>query len=287
MHNQFCKRCGQANFPDANVCTKCGTPLERQPGGSYGQGSEPPPTMMAGQQYGGAASAGGSGKSNTKYFVFGGIALVLVLLVGLIGIAGIGAVVYFSGQEGEVAQDDTGRDTGTADDEGTDTGPSSDDDDSPLSDIEFPAGGNDDDMGDSTSTSTGKVTDAQLLQFFLKEKATVGKFSLKKVTTTDSRDKFPNRTAGATAEYTKGSSTVIHEVALYDSASSIKEDFDAHKAQARKGGRIQTSKETSIIYVKDGKVWLAFYNPQGGFHVMSSRNGNDILEYHNAYFGVE
>jgi hypothetical protein len=292
MHNQFCKRCGQANFPNATACTKCGNPLMSASNNPFGSGGEPPPTMMGGgQQF--SSPSPEHGKSKTKFFVIGAIAVVLVLFIGLIGIAGVGALVYYSNQD-EVVRDDSGRDK-PADDAPSDTtdSPNSSGDDNPLSDIKFPStddsgtsSGGDNSGGDSSGS--GKVTDAQLLSFFLQEKSTVGKYQLKNVKTTDSRDNYPNRTAGATAEYEKGSTKVTHEVALYESTGSLKEDFDDYASKAKSGGgKVQTSKETSIIYIKGSLVYLAFYNPQGGFHVMSSNDGKDILEYHNAYFGVE
>ena len=292
MHNQFCKRCGQANFPNVTVCTKCGNSLMSASNNPFGSGEEPPPTMMGGgQQF--SASPPVPKKSNAKLFIFGAIAVILVLFIGLFAIAGVGALFYFSGQK-EVVRDDSGRDK-PADDASNDStdSPKTGGDDNPLSDIKVPSTddsgsspGSDNSGGDSSGS--GKVTDAQLLNFFLQEKPTVGKYQLKNVKTTDSRDNYPNRTAGATAEYEKGSTKVTHEVALYESTSTLKEDFDDYASKAKSGGgKVQTSKETSIIYIKGSLVYLAFYNPQGGFHVMSSGDGKDILEYHNAYFGVE
>jgi len=295
MQNQFCKRCGQANFPNASVCTKCGTPLS-QASNPYGGADEPPPTMMAGggQMFSNPTPPKKEKKSNTKYFIIGGIALVLVLFIGLIGIAGIGAWVYFSNKDEVVRKnpddnkplDDSGNKQGddkTGDDK---TGSDSKTDDDSMTDIKFPpTGANDDELADNTGG--GKITNAQLLDFFLKEKSVVGKYQLKKVETTDSRDKYPNRIAGATAQYTKGSTALTHEVAIYDSIDTLKDDFDDYRNAAKSGGgKLEMNNETTIIYIKGSLVYLAFYNPQGGFHVMSSRRGKDIQEYHNAYFGV-
>ncbi len=295
MQNQFCRKCGQVNFPNASTCTKCGNPLSQTSNNPYGTSEEPPPTMMANQQYSNSPSPPASEKkSKTKFFVIGGIVVVLLLFIGILGIAGVGALLYFSSQDEVASADNSDKKTddetkGESDSESD--GDSTDDtktggDDNPLSDIKFPpTSGSDENIGDSSGNA--KVSNAQLMDFFLKEKSTVGKYTLKNVKTTDSRDNFPNRTAGVTAEFYKGSTKVTHDVALYDSMSSIKDDFNDHKNGARRGGgKIQTSKDTSIIYIKGSLVYLAFYNPQGGFHVMSSRNGKDILEYHNAYFGV-
>ncbi len=292
MNNQFCKKCGHANFPNSNNCTKCGNALDHVANNPFGSSEEPPPTVMAGQQFSIPTSPKTEKKSNKTFWIVGIVAVLLVLFVGILGIAGIGGYLYYSSQEDFVVREDSNKDSKNDDNKGQDDSKNDDsksDDDSALSDIKFPAGtGSDKDMSGGKSTGTENVTDAQLLDFFLKQKPTVGKYTLKTVKTSDNKDNFPNRTAGATAEYKKGSKIVIHEVALYGSTSSLKEDFEAYKQKAKSGGgKIETSKETSIIYIKGSSVYLAFYNPQGGFHVMSSRNGNDILEYHNAYFDIK
>lgn len=287
MQNQFCKNCGQANLPNSSTCTKCGNPLNKGTNNPFGANnvasSTPPPKK----------------KSNMIFWVAGIVVVLLVLFVGLVGIAGIGGYFYFTSQE-KVEREYPGRDPKQDDDKPTkdDDEPKKDDtkdddskgndDDSPLSDIKFPSTeGSDDDLGETTKTGGGKVTDAQLVAFFLTQKPKVGRYTVKNATTLGGGGNSPNRMAGAKAEYRSGSKKVFHEIALYDSKPSLADDFAAYKRKARSGGgRVQTTKATSIIYIKGRLVYLAFYNPQGGFHIMSSRNGKDILAYHNAYFGI-
>lgn len=234
-------------------------------------------------------------KSNKMIFwIIGIVVVLLVIFVGLAGIAAIGGYFYFANQEkvereypGRTPKDDDDSPKKDDDYPEKDT-PKSGDDDSPLSDIQFPStSGTDDDLGRKQKTGGGKLTDAQLVAFFLTQKPKVGRYTIKNATTLSGGGNSPNRMAGAKAEYRSGSKRVYHEIALYDSQGSVADDFVAYKRKARRGGRIQTSKDTSIIYVKGSRVYLAFYNPQGGFHIMSSRVGKDILAYHNAYFGVK
>ncbi len=268
MHNQFCKNCGQANFPEANACTKCGNALN--------------PNLVANQQF--AKTPTPKKKSNKKIWIAAIVGVLLLSVVGLIGIAAVGGLLYFSSKKQVVREYPVPIKTPKKDISGDDDGGK--DDDSPLSNIKFPPSGGDDDL--ERETGDGKITDEVLLSYFKNLKPKVGRYRLKDVVAITGTSKFPNRNAGATARYTSGSKRVTHEVGLYKSINDTEDDFGTYKrAVKRRGGRIKTSKKTSIIYIKGRLVYLAFYNTQGGFHIMSSRNGKDILKYHNDYFGIK
>jgi hypothetical protein len=279
MQNQFCKNCGQANFPNATTCTKCGNSLSQIVNNQFSSSNQPPVKEK---------------KSNKMFWIIGIVAVLLIFFVGLIGIAGIGGYLYFSNQDEVVRdypktdKDETPKDETDKGDKGDKGDNSGDDDGSPLSDIKFPATTGDDGMGDSQSGGNAKITNAQLLAFFSQQKATVGSFRLDKVSTIDGTATFPSRIAGVEAKYSSGSKKITHNFAAYDSNTSLKEDFELYRQFAKKsGGKITNSTETSIIYIKGSLVYFAFYNPQGGFHEMSSRVGKDILKYHNDYFGIK
>lgn len=263
MHNQFCKNCGQANFPDANNCTKCGNPLAPTAAVDQ-QASKPNPVAE---------------KSNKKYWIAGIVGVLLLSFLGLIGIGAIGAIFYFSTKD-EVVREYPAPEKKPAEDEPLE------DDDSPLSDIKFPPTGGSDELKKETGNS--KLTDEVLISFFKNLKPKVGKYRLRDVVAIKGTSKFPSRNAGATARYRSGSKRVTHEVGLYEAIGDAKDDFASYKRFVKRtGGKIKTNKKTSIVYIKGPLVYLAFYNQQGGFHIMSSRNGKDILKYHNDYFGTD
>ena len=301
MDNKFCKNCGQANFPNANVCTKCGNAFEQNQGNQFGSSQEPPPTVMAGNQFQVPIQSNQPNnqsnnapppkkKSNTKYFVFGGIAVVLLLFIGIIGIAGIAGVMYYTTQQdSEVvrdypAEDDSGKDNDSKKDS-KDSDKTDDDDDNPLSDIEFPSTGGNDDGLDKTKNN-GKISNQILISYFKTQKQKVGSFSLNSVLEDEDNRNFPGNIAGVRAKYSKGSTSLTHEFAAYDSMSDLGDDFRDYKRKVKSsGGKVKTDKPTTLIYIKGPLVYLAFYNPQGGFHIISSRLGKDILTYHDDYFG--
>lgn len=287
MDNQFCKNCGQANFPNAATCTKCGNALSSIAGSQFGASNEPPPTMVANQQIPQVSAPKAEKKSNKMYWVIGIVAVLLIFFVGLIGIAGIGTFLYLNNQEvaRDYPNDKPQKDDPTAD---TKDETLAEDDDS-LSDIKFPpTDSSDGGMNDEQNTGNEKVTDAALIGFFTTQKSNVGKFKLQNVTATDDSSIFPNRIAGVVAKYASGSKRLTHNFAAYSSNSSLKDDFDEYKRKAKSsGGKVTNSTATSVIYIKGSLVYFAFYNPQGGLHEMSSRVGKDILKYHNDYFGVK
>jgi hypothetical protein len=293
MDNKICTKCGQVNFPNANNCTKCGNALNAAENNPFSAGGDPPPTMMPGHFS--ATPPGAEKKSNKMFWIIGIVVVLLVSFVGLLGVIGIGSYIYYSSKKEVVydypkpkpEKDKTPKDDSNKDN--NDKADPTDDDGSPLSDIKFPTTtGGDDGMKDNQSGGNAKVTDAQLLSFFLEKKSKVGSFTLKDVTTTDSKAKFPNRIAGVSAQYTSGSKKLTHNFAAYDSVGQLKDDFDEYMQEAkRSGGKITNTTATSVIYIKGSLVYFAFYNPQGGFHEMSSRVGKDILKYHNDYFGVK
>ena len=225
------------------------------------------------------------------YWIIGGVAVVLVLAVGAILLAAVGIFIY-TNSGNEVASDDTNverkSDDGKDDQNDRDTGPDNprdnrtSDSDNPLDDISFPSG-KDVDFGDSGGAST--VTNASLLKFFLQKKSKVGRFSLVKATTSDDKTVFPNRDAGIQAEYKNGRIKLTHRVAIYRSLDAARGDIATYRRGIRQAGaRIRSSKEDQVIFTLKGLVYLAFYNPQGGLHEISSRNGNNIVRYYNSYF---
>ena len=284
MQNKFCKNCGQANFPDAGTCTKCGKSLEQNTGNQF---------QVPVQQDQPANQPQPPKKSNTKYFVIGALAIVLLLFIGIVAIAGIaGAIYYSTSQEDKVVREYPDKNTADKSDDakkGNDdinSGKSEDeDDDNPLSDIKFPPTGTSDDGIDQTKKN-GKISNKILIGYFENQKQKVGSFSLKNVREDEDNRNFPNNTAGVRARYAKGSTSLTHEFAAYTSMADLRGDFADYKRTVKNAGsKVKTEKPTTIIYIKGPLVYLAFYNPQGGFHIISSRLGKDILSYHDAYFG--
>lgn len=254
-----------------------------------------PPTIMPSNLS--AAPPKAAKKSNKMYWIIGIVVVLLVAFVGLLGVVGIGGYIYYSSQKEVVRdypnnkpqEDETPKDDSDNTEKNSDKGDTGDDDGSPLSDIKFPTTtGGDDGLKDSQTSGNAKVTDAQLLSFFLVKKSKVGSFTLKDVKATDSKAKFPNRIAGVSAQYTSGSKKLTHDFAAYASNDPLKDDFDEYVKEVKSsGGKITNSTPTSVIYVKGSLVYFAFSNPEGGFHEMSSRVGKDILKYYNDYFGVK
>ncbi len=287
MDNQFCSRCGQANFPDANACTKCGNALGRTSANPFSQGSAP--NGIANQPITGAAAS--APKSNKKlYLIVGGIVAVLVVSVGAILLIAVGMLVY-TNSEAERPPDDTtvakktetdSSDRESKNDEDND-GDESDksDSDNPLDDVKFPSG-KDVDFGEEAKT---EINDQGLLSFFLDKKSKVGGFTLVEAKTSSDKTIFPNRTAGLQAEYKSGSKKVIHRVAIYRSLSDAKDDIDTYKKGLQNSGaKVRSSKEDQVIFDRAGAVYLAFYNTQGALHEISSQDGKDVLTYYNSYF---
>ncbi|NNE99150.1 MAG: hypothetical protein HKN25_09045, partial [Pyrinomonadaceae bacterium] len=96
---------------------------------------------------------------------------------------------------------------------------------------------------------------------------------------------FPGKAAGARGVYLSGSKSIVHEISVYRSKDTAKSDFASFKRRVRRdGGKIRSNKSEQIIFSMKKLVYLGFLNPQGGIHLISSRNGNDIITYYNAYF---
>lgn len=286
MDNQFCNRCGQANFPDANVCTKCGQALSRSSGSPFSQNAAPK----------GAVSQPNPGhtpvstKSNKKlYLIIGGVIAVLLVSAGAIILLAVGMLIYTS-SDTEVTRDDTtvAKESDSDTDKNSETKKDNDDSsdsknsDNPLDDVTFPSG-KDVEFGEEAKN---EITDQSLLSFFLDKKSKVGAFTLVEAKTSSDKTIFPNRTAGLQAEYKSGSKTIIHRVAIYKSLNDAKDDIDTYKKGLQNSGaKVRSSKEDQVIFDRAGAVYLAFYNTQGALHEISSRDGKDVLAYYNSYFG--
>ncbi len=279
MENQFCSKCGQANLPNSGACSKCGQPLFSQAANNPNiQGGQPPQ----------------SGKGNSKmYWIIGGIAAFLLVGVGIVLLAAVGLIFYASSND-QTARDEnqierSESDSKSDDDDTKSADDSREDDDSddsgdsekPMDDVTFPSG-KDVDFGDEASND---VDDASLLKFFFEKKSEVGPFKLIKAKTSTDRAYFPNRLAGIQAEYRSGSTNITHRAAIYKTIDDARDDIEVYKQEVKNSGaQIRSSKEDQIIYSRIGLVYLAFYNPQGGLHEISSKNGNDIIKYYNSYF---
>ncbi len=291
MDNQFCKNCGQVNFPNSVTCTKCGQPLAQSKGAQFGQPG-PPPTMDAAPPMGSNMPTPEK-KSKKMYWIVGALLLFLVFSVGAILLVAVGLMFYAGSQSDDVASDDQkverkDKESKTDEDDKEITAEDVDDKSSnsknPMDDISFPSG-KDVDFGDDSANNSGDINDETLLKFFMDKKSQVGKFKLIEAKTSSDRTIFPGRVAGVQAEYASGSTRIMHRVAVYKSVESAREDIDSYKEAVRVlKAKIRTSKEDQLIYTLKGIVYLAFYNPQGGLHEISSRNGNDILKYYNSYF---
>lgn len=277
MQNKICTRCGQSNFPNSNVCTNCGNPFSQASGGF----NEPPPTMVVNQP----SAPTPEKKSNKTFWIVGIIGLLLVMGIGLLAIVGIGGYLLYSGSEGgtEISTDSNSSGSDSNDNSSTSSGDS-------LGEIKFPGTGDSSSTSSNTnstgSSSLGTATDEQLISLFKTQKSTVGKFTLDDVTSTSDSSKYPSKDAAVKAKYSSGSIDLTHEVAIYSDMDKLKTDFDSFISDEKSSGaKVETSTATSMVYVKGSLVYLAFSNPQGGFHIISSRNGKDILEYYNKYFG--
>lgn len=269
MDNQFCKNCGQANFPNANVCTKCGNPLTPPANNPFGVSNAAP------------AAAPNTGKKSNKMFWILGIAGVsLVFGIGLIGIVGIGSYFYFSAIDDVVYDYPNNRPT--------QNDANKSDDDNLLSNVDFPPTGNDKDLDDSQNDQPLNITNKQLTGFYRVKKSKVGKWKLQGVVENFSKASFENRDAGVRALYKKGSKKLTHNFSFYKLISAMENDFDIYKDKIKSsGGKVRTTTATSVIYIKGGLVYFAFHNPQGGFHEISAKDGKDILKYHDDYFDMK
>lgn len=275
MDNQFCKSCGQANFPNASVCSKCGQALSPAENRPFNQPNQQQQNF--GGQNQAPKSAAAPKKSNTKFWVIGGIAVFLVLAIGVIGIAAVGGLLYFNSQPGdEVAYDDPGPDKSPVSDDDTDT-----DSDKPLDDIDFPSSDDTNFGGDNGSPAS----ESTLVEFFKQKKSRVGSFGLDNVKTVASDGSFPNKSSGVVANYSSGSTNITHQVFVYESNDLGRTDFTTYKQVLKKvGAKFRTQKKDQVIFTRKGIVVLGFLNPQGGIHVISSKSGSDIITYYNAYF---
>ena len=290
MDNQFCNKCGQANFPNAPVCTKCGEALSGS-GSNKADFQSPPPTMAASRSVG-SQSATPEKKSKTMYWIIGGVAALLLFAVGLVILVAIGIFVYTNNQSDEVARDETElqhKETNSKKDDDTDifsddTKDTKTKSDNPMDDISFPSG-NDIDFGEKPDGNKSSLDNAALVQFFKGKKSKVGIFKLVNVVSSNDKTIFAKRLAGVQANYSSGRKRIIHRLAVYSSLNEAKGDIAAYKAAVKKiRGRIRSSKADQIIYSHKGLVYLAFYNQQGGLHEISSKSGNDIIKYYNSYF---
>jgi len=275
VDNQFCKSCGQANFPGSTVCTKCGQALSPAGGNPFNQPNQAPNPGAQNQ----APQPAAPKKSSKKFWIIGGIAAFLLLSLGGILIAAVGGFLYFNSQKDEVVYDYPKPDqtpTPTKDDDDTS------DSDNPLDDIDFPSSG-DTDFGGG---SNGSVSDSVLVKFFKEKKPRVGSYRLQSTQTMDGKGFFRGKTAGAMARYTSGSKSIVHEISVYSNKDNARRDFDRFKASVKStGGKIRSNRKDQIIYAQGKLVYLGFINPQGGIHVISSRRGPDIITYYKAYFG--
>ena len=270
MQNQFCKKCGQANFPNATSCSKCGHLIEVSSGVPQGFS---------------AKRTAPEKKSNTKYWIIGGV-LTVFLVVGVLGILVVGGFLVYLSSSDQITRENPVPESSTPTTDRTDdrrdapTPTTSRNSDNPLDDVTFPTG-KDVTFGDETKTT---MNDKVLLNFFLQRKKVVGRFKLFEVKTSTSREFFPNRSAGVQAEYRSGRKRLFHRVAIYKSVENARSDILAYKRNVKSSGaKIRSSTQTRLVFVLKGVVYLAFYNAQGGLHEMSSRNGNDISKYFAAY----
>ena len=260
METQFCKSCGQANFQNASVCTKCGQflNLSNENKGSSNHLSHPAPK-----------------KSNKKFWIIGAAAVLLLFLgIAVIGIAG-GAILYFSSDNyaktnkppvvektPEVKEEIDSKDT--------------------LDDINFPSF----EDTDFPSKKTASVNDSALINFFKQKKPRVGKYKLDYTEGIGKGGAFPGKLAGAFARYVSGKKTIVHEISLYKALNIARRDFNGVKNYVRqKKLRVRTSSRDQIVYEKKDLVYLMFVNQQGGVHLISARNGKEIIYYYNSYFG--
>ncbi len=257
MNNQFCKQCGQANFPNAATCSKCGNALTGQANQNpfNAPQQEPPKTMMPNFQANNYPKP--EKKSNTMFWVIGGVAVFLILAIGVVGIAAVGGFLYFNSSKTEVVKDDP---------------------------PPKPRDDRNDDKPDSNDTSV--LTDSQLEDFIKNTRSRVGRYKLDNVKPFKGSD-FGGRNAGVTALYVNGSRRVVHSIAMFSSYDDASRDFNRYKRAIRstKGYRVRSSQKDRIIFSYKGSVFLAFCNNAGGCHELISKNGNHILDYYDSYFG--
>ena len=274
MDNQFCKSCGQANVPGSTVCTKCGQALSTAGNNPINQPNQAPNPGAQNQ----APQSAAPKKSSKKFWIIGGIAAFLLLSAGLIVVAAVGGVLYFNSQSKDDVVYDYPKPDQTPkkadDDDGGDS-------DNPLDDINFPTSGDTDFGGGGNN---GSVTDSVLVNFFETKKTRVGSYKLDNAKRMGGKGAFPGKAAGASARYVSGSKTIVHEISVYSNKDNARRDFDSFKKRERRGAKVRSNKRDQIIFAKGKLVYLAFLNPQGGIHVISSRRGPDIITYYKSYF---
>ncbi len=275
MQNQFCKKCGQANFPNATSCSKCGQATNSQ----AAFGSDNAPRTVMPNKFLGASEK----KSKAVFWIIGGLLAVTLIVVGLAMVIGAGVFLYTVNGDEAVrdypAKEEKSPDLELKDERDNDPPPKTDSD-NPLDDITFPSG-KDVTFGDETSST---MNDKVLLNFFLQKKRVVGKFKLVDVKTTTDKTIFPNRSAGVQAEYKSGSKRLLHRVAIYTSIENARSDIATYKQNVKNSGaKMRGSRENQLSFVLKGVFYFAFYNPQGGLHEMSARNSKDISRYFAAY----
>lgn len=268
MHNQFCKNCGQANFPDASRCSKCGSNLT----GASAQAQTPPPSpQSAPPNLKASGSPETSKKSSNKFLIIGGIAAVFILILGFIGvIAGIGGYFYLTsnGTDEPSVQNQTVPENSAL----------------PAVDLET---NKEVSENEPDSPPSGTMTDAKLEGYMKNDRRTVGSYTLDNVKPFKGED-FSGRIAGITALYTKGGKSVVHSIAMYGSYNEASDGFEKYKRGigSMQGSQIRSNEADRIIFSHEGSVFLTFCNKAGGCHELISKDGNTILDYYNSYFGA-
>ncbi|MGI8669717.1 MAG: hypothetical protein ACR2J3_07695 [Aridibacter sp.] len=256
MQNQFCKKCGQANFPNVSVCSKCGTSLANQTNQNpFNASNEPPPTMEN-PQFSNTPKL--EKKSNKMYWIIGGVTAVLVLFLGIAFIAGLGIYLYTnSSTDTEVAN--------------TSPKDNTNDEDKPINE----------DNGKSDEMTDGKLED-----YIKNDRRTVGSYTLDNVKAFNGDD-FSGRIAGVTALYINGSKRVVHSIAMFKTYAEASDDFSKYKRNIRnlKGSQVRSSEKDRVIFAHKGSIFLTFCNEAGGCHELISSDGKTILEYYDSYFG--
>lgn len=260
MQNQFCNKCGQANFPNTSVCTKCGAGLVNRSGQNPLNASNEPPPAMENPQFSNTPKP--EGKSNKKFWVIGGVAAILVVFLGMIAlIAGIAIWFSYSSSGSEIANTNTSRG---------------------LKNEANDAKSNDNDV----DSKSDEMTDSRLEDYMKNDRKTVGKYTLDNVKAFKGDD-FSGRDAGITALYENGSKKVVHSIAMFKTYAEASDDFGRYKRNIRtlKGSQVRSSEKDRIIFAHKGSIFLTFCNPAGGCHELISSDGKTILDYYDSYFG--
>jgi hypothetical protein len=312
MENKFCRKCGQANFPQVTSCAKCGAKLEQTPAStnpfntpSASQQNDPPPTIAVNadsfkipppnqpkfsqsppgqprfnppppnQQ--GANQANSGGKSNKMFWIIGGIGGVLVLLFFVVAIAGIGGYFYLSSSSSDK---ETTREYPVSDDEDKDTTDTGDEKDNDgkrkLPRISTKS---------DTKETSGKFTNDELIAYVEDNKKTVGKYRLESVKAINIEQYFPDKDAGISALYKSGSKKVVHNMSMYSQVDTAKADFRKYVNLVKSTkAEIVSDENGNLIYRLEGMVYFVFCNESGGCHQMISKDGKDISDYYDSYF---